>query len=184
MKLMDKKISYYFINGILDIEMVMDDYHNYIYTIIKRICINSPEEDIEEIYLDVFFALWQNQSKLDINKSMSSYLSIITRNLITHKLRKLNVDNNLLDSDEQFVSNIDIESTLIWQEKEKIISSEIRKLKEKDKKIFMLYYYQNKNINEICNLCNLSESNIKIILFRIRKKLKKSLIKGGYDYNG
>ncbi len=183
MEIMDKKISYYFNNGKLDIEMIMDDYHNYIYAIIKRICINSSEEDIEELYLDVFFSLWKNQSKLDINKSMSSYLSAVTRNLITHKLRESNDFDNLLDCEEKIISNIDIESTLIWKEKEKIISSELKHLKEKDKKIFILYYYQNKSINEISELYNLSKSNIKIILFRIRKRVKKVLIKGGYDYN-
>ncbi len=184
MEIIDKKISHYFVNGTLNIEMLMDDYHNYIYTIIKRMCINSSEEDIEEIYLEVFFVLWQNQSKLDINKSMSSYLSVVTRNLITHKLRKLNNIDNILDFDEKVSSNIDIESTLIWQEKEKIIYNELKNLKEKDKKIFILYYYQNKNINEINKLCNLSKSNIKIILFRIRKKMKRALNKGGYDCNG
>lgn len=183
MEVIDRKISYYFDSGSLDIEKTMQDYRSYIYTIIKRICINLSKEDIEEIYIEVFFALWQNQSKLDINKSMSSYLRGITRNLITHKLRECNNMDDILDCEEQLISNLDIESTLMWQEKKKIISSELKKLKSKEKEIFISYYYQNKNIEEIGKLYNLSKSNIKIILFRIRRKIKKVLIKGGYDYN-
>ena len=61
MEVVDKKISYYFTNGILDIENTMTDYRNYIQAIIKRICTNLSNEDIEEIYIEVFFALWQNQ---------------------------------------------------------------------------------------------------------------------------
>lgn len=184
MEVVDKKISYYFTNGILDIENTIKDYRSYIQTIIKRKCANLSKEDVEEIYIEVFFALWQNQSKLDINKSMSAYLNGITRNLITHKLRKVNNFDDILDWEEQCGSNFDIEDTLIWQDKKEIISNELKNLKVKDKNIFILYYYQNKSINEISKLCNLSKSNIKIILFRIRKKIKKGLIKGGYDYNG
>lgn len=184
MEVVDKKISYYFTDGILDMENTMKDYRNYIYAIIKREYINLSKEDIEEIYIEVFFALWQNQSKLDINKSMASYLRGITRNLITHKLREVNNIEDILDCEEQVISNLDIEDTLIWQDKKKIISNELKNLKSKDKEIFILYYYQNKDISEISKLCNLSKSNIKIILFRIRKKIKKGLIKGGYGYNG
>lgn len=182
MEVIDKKISYYFANGTLDVEKTMKDYHNYIYTIIKRICTNLSAEDMEEVYIEVFFILWQNQNKLDINKSMSSYLRAITRNLITHKLRKFN-NIDTLEDEEQFIANFDTEFILIWQEKKKIIFNELKNLKSKDKEIFISYYYQNKSIIEISELFNLSKSNVKIILFRIRKRIKKALIKGGYDYN-
>lgn len=183
MQILEKKISYYFINGKLDIETVMDDYTNYIYKIIKRICINLSEEDIEEIYLDVFFALWQNQSKLDVNKPISSYLCAVTRNIITHKLREFKDNENILDCEEKIASNFNLESTLEWQEEEKIIYNQLRNLKEKSKDIFILYYYKNKSIDEISKLYNLSKSNIKVILFRIRKRMKKALSKEGNDYN-
>lgn len=184
MEVLNKKISYYLDNEILNVEKAMEDYRNYIYAIIKRICINLSVEDIEEIYVETFFALWQNQSKLDINKPMSSYLRGITKNLITHKLREINTKNDIFESDEQVISNFDIEDTLIWQEKKKIISNELKNLKSKEKEIFILYYYQNKSVDEISKLYKFSKSNIKIILFRIRKKIKKVLVKGGYNCNG
>lgn len=182
MEVIDRKISYYFTNGTIDVEKTMKDYRNYIYAIIKRICTNLSEEDIEEVYIEVFFVLWQNQNKLDINKSMSSYLRAITRNLITHKLRKFN-NIDALENEEKFIANFDTEFILIWQEKKKIIFNELKNLKSKEKEIFISYYYQNKRIIEISELFNLSKSNIKITLFRIRKRIKKALIKGGYDYN-
>lgn len=184
MEVIDKKISYYFNNGKIDVEKAMEDYHNYIHTIIKRICINLYEEDIEEIYIEVFFALWKNQNKLDINKPMSSYLAGITRNLIKRKFRELSNNEDILEYEEELVSKLDIESVLIWQEKKNIIFNELKNLKSEQKDIFILYYYKNKSIDEISKLYNLSKSNIKIILFRIRKKIKKVLIKGGYECNG
>ncbi len=183
MEVIDKKISYYYNNGELEIEQIMEDYRNYVYAIIKRICISLSEEDIEEIYIEVFFALWQNQNKLDINKSISPYLRGITRNLITHKLREFNNIDEISEHEEQLISNFNIESILIWKEIESIILNELKNLKTRDKDVYILYYYQNKSFNEISKIYNISQSNIRIILFRIRKKIKKILLKGGYDYN-
>lgn len=183
MEIIDKEIYHYLDNGNLNVEKAMEDYRNYIYAIIKRICINLSEEDIEEIYVEVFFVLWKNQSKLDINKPMSSYLRGVTINLIKHKWREKNNDEDILEYEEKLISNFDIETILARQEKEMIISNELGKMKSKDRDIFIAYYYQNKTINEISELYGLSNSNIKIILFRIRKKIKKILVKGGYDCN-
>lgn len=183
MEVIDRKISYYFANGTIDVEKTMKDYHNYIYTIIKRICANLSEEDIEEVYIEVFFVLWQNQNKLDINKSMSSYLRGVTINLIKHKLRKNNNNEDILEYEEKLISNFNIEDILEKQEREIIISNELEKLKPNEREVFLLYYYKNRSVNEISRLLNLSKSNIKIILFRVRKRIKKILIKGGYEYD-
>ena len=81
----NQKIYNYIDDNKLDIQMVMNDYTNYIFSIIRNDYINFSDEDIEEIVLDVFFTLWNNQSKLDINKKMSSYIAGITKNLIKKK---------------------------------------------------------------------------------------------------
>lgn len=39
-------------------------------------------------------------------------------------------------------------------------------------------------INEIANILNISEFNVKSRLYRIRKKIKKELLKGGYSDEG
>ena len=70
----------------LDIEKITKDYSNYVHTIIKNSNIDFSNEDIEEIIVDVFFALWKNEKRLDINKSMSAYIAGITKNLIKNKI--------------------------------------------------------------------------------------------------
>ncbi len=183
MEVADKEIYYYINNEILDVEKAMKDYRNYMYTIIRKIGINLSKEDSEEIYVEAFFTLWKNQSKLDINKPMSAYLRGITRNLIKHKWREINKNEDISEYEEKLISNFDIGIAFERIEKETIISNELGKMKSKDRDIFIAYYYKNKSISEISELYNLSKSNIKIILFRIRKKIKKILVKGGYDCN-
>ena len=61
---MHKFIEKYFENDILQIEVLMEDYNNYIQTIIRNYNMDFEEEDLEEIVLDVYLTLWNNQNKL------------------------------------------------------------------------------------------------------------------------
>ena len=85
MEIKNKKISSYICKNELKIEDIVKDFSNYVYTIIRKSYINLSSEDIDEIVLDVFLAVWKNTPKLDINKDMSAYISGITKNLIKKK---------------------------------------------------------------------------------------------------
>ena len=111
-------------NGkILNIELAMKDYNNYIYKIIKNKYNNFSDEDIEEIILDVFLTLWNNQNKLDINKKMSSYIAGITKNLIKKKYRTNNNDEDIEDYENQIIDISNIEVSFIQREKSRIINN-------------------------------------------------------------
>jgi len=179
----NRKIYNYMNNNILKIEDIMNDYTNYIYTIIRNSYINLPNEDIEEIVLDVFLTIWNNQNKLDINKKMSSYIVGITKNLIKKKYRKHIINDNIKDYEEQLVDLTNIELIFSNNERQKEILNELEKMKNEDKEIFVQYYYEERNIKEISKIFNISESKVKSKLFRIRKRLKKVLKERGYGTN-
>lgn len=178
------KIYNYIEGNLLKIEEIMNEYSNYIYTIIKNISNNLSNEDTEEIILDVLLILWQNKNKLDINKNMSSYIGGITKNLVKLKLRKLKFEENIDDYESLYTPDGDLELELIDNEKKQIIRMELEKLKIIDKQIFVEYYYKDKSIKKISKLFNISETKIKSKLFRIRKRIKKSLKGRGYDFGG
>lgn len=165
----------------LDLEKLIDEYSGYIYTIIKNMSSNIfNQEDIEEIISDTFFILWKNQNKIDKEKSLSSYIAGIARNLVKEKLRKTN--NNIINDLEFDFFDIQI-IDLEYENREKIeiIKNTMEKMKEQDKDIFNLYYYGNRKINEISKILKITEFNVKSRLHRIRKKLKNELLKGGYS---
>lgn len=184
MEVKNRKISTYIDNNTLKIELIMNDYTNYIYTIIRNMNVKLSAEDIEEVVLDVFLTLWKNQSKLDINKNMSSYIGGITKNLIKYKYRQSKDINTIEDYEEQLIDLKNIELVIVQKEKEKIISESLDKMKKEDIDIFIAYYYYSENIKSIANLFNMSESKIKSKLFRIRKKLNKALKERGYNSDG
>lgn len=183
MEVKNRKIYNYISNNILKIEDIMNDYTNYIYTIIRNSYVNLPDEDVEEIVLDVFLTIWNNQRKLDINKKLSSYIVGITRNLIKKKYRSYITNENIEDYEDQLVDLTNIELIFSENEKQKVILDELEKMENEDKEIFIQYYYEERNIKEISKIFNISESKVKSKLFRIRKKLKKVLNGRGYGTN-
>ena len=64
------RISNFKYKNELDIEKLIKEYSKYLYKIINNIGRGYlSSEDIEEIIVDVFIALWKNQSKLDESKN-------------------------------------------------------------------------------------------------------------------
>ena len=93
----DKKIYSYFEGKEINMEELVKDYINYVKAIIKNSYIKLPEEDNEEIIVDVFFSFWKNKDKLDINKKTSPYIASITNNLLKKKCRNLKVISSNID---------------------------------------------------------------------------------------
>ena len=135
----NKKIYNYIDGKILNIELAMKDYNNYIYKIVRSQYNNFSDEDIEEIILDVFLTLWNNQKKLDINQKMSSYIAGITKNLIKKKYRTNNNDENIEDYENKIIDISNIEVSFIQREKSRIINNELNLMKLEDKDIFIQY---------------------------------------------
>lgn len=174
-------IEFFEENGILNIEKVINTYNYYIY----KILINSisNELDIEEILSDVFLIFWKKYNKLSINTEVKPYLIGITKNLIKQKYRDYNIN---FEDIELYENNIKddfiIEDIIESKEKAKIISDSLTTIKEIDKQIFIMFYYNQKKIKEIANELKISEAKVKIILHRVRKIIKKNLKERGYNY--
>ena len=175
-----KEIKQYYNNNELDLERIIEDFTPYISKIINNMvkdCLN--EYDKEDVASDVFFILWKNREKLDKDKKMTSYLAGITKNVIREKLRKLKLnldisdyENNLIDYDkiDFLYSNLEEISKI-----EKIVS----KMKAIDKQIFLSFYYSSKSIKDIAKENHISEFNVKQRLYRIRNKIRKEVNKNG-----
>ena len=70
-----------------NIELIIDEYSNYIFKIVDNVVGTSlPYQDKEEIVSDVFYLLWKNQNNIQSN--LKSYIGTIARNCSYEKLRK------------------------------------------------------------------------------------------------
>ena len=177
-----KKIREYYKNNELDLEVIIDEYSGYIYKIIENMAIQYlSKEDIEEIISDTFVVLWKNRDKLDKTKDLSPYIAGITKNLVREKTRVINIHNDISDYENIIQDFFKIDMICEQREKIAIIDKAVKNMKKIDIEIFELYYYSSMKYNEISNILNISEFTIKSKLFRIRKKIRKELLKGGYS---
>lgn len=178
----NKKIGKYLRNNELDLEMIIDEYGRYIYKIIENMAVQYlSKEDIEEIISDTFLVLWKNRDKLDTSKELSPYIAGITKNLVKEKSRVINIHSDISDYENIIQDLAKIDMICEQREKISIIDQTVKKMKKTDIEIFELYYYSSMKISEIATILNISEFSIKSKLFRIRKKIKKELLKGGYS---
>ena len=172
----DREIKRYIKNNELDLERIINEYSSYIAIIINNMAsTNLSNEDKEEIISEVFFILWKNKHKLDINKSLSSYIAGITRNLVKEYLRKIKINVDISDYENSLYGydKIDFLDTNIQEIRH--IEKKLENMKETDKTIFLDFYYSSKSIKDIAKEQKMSEFSVKQRLYRIRNKIKKEV---------
>ncbi len=179
----NKTIADFQNNNNFNIELVIQTYNPYIYTIVKNYI--SNKEDIEEVLSDVFMVIWKNYQKVDKNIKIKPYLVGITKNLIKKKYRSIYIYHtieNIEYYENELTNSIDINTLVEENEKSKIISETLDNMKEKEKEIFIKFYYKSEKIKEISKELNISEGKVKVILHRLRKSVRKKLKERGYSY--
>lgn len=177
------QISNYKKNGTLDIEKIIDEYSGYVYKIIENMSINNmSNEDVEEIMSDTFFVLWKNKEKLEEDKLLSPYIAGIVKNLVKEKTRNNHINYDISDYENIIPDLMKIDMIYEQREQTYIIEKSLKQMKQEDIDIFNMYYYSGKKIKEISKILDISEFGVKSKLYRIRKKVKKDLEKGGYSF--
>lgn len=63
-----------------------------------------------------------------------------------------------------------------------IIKNTLKTLKKEEYTVFIMFYYENRTTKEIAEYLNCTVGNVKVILHRVRKKIRKNLEDGGYGY--
>ena len=169
-----KEIKHYIKNNELDLEKIINEYSSYTATIIDNMARNSlNDEDKEEIVSEVFFILWKNKNKLNVNKYLSSYIAGITRNVVKEYLRKIKINFNISDYENSLYNYDKID--LLDDNVEEIskIEEKLKNMKKIDKTIFLDFYYSFKSIKDIAKEQKISEFSVKQRLYRIRNKIRK-----------
>jgi RNA polymerase sigma-70 factor (ECF subfamily) len=160
----------------LDIEKIITDFSGYVHKVVENASkkyLNS--EDIEELVSDVFLAVWKNQQRLDLDKSIKPYLAGIAGNLIKNRFRNRHIEYDILDYENELTDQISVDILVEQKEVNKSMLEALKEFCEEDYNIFTMYYYGSKKVKEISKVLRISQSKVKTQLHRIRKRLKKFL---------
>ena len=168
----------FYIDKVLDDDVnayasLVDKHKNMVFTIALKIVRNR--EDAEEIAQDVFVKAYQSLASFKKESKFSTWLYRIVYNAAISKTRKKNIETTNINYDiVENYSEDDINDNLNRldnNEQKTIINTVLKKLNQEDHLLVTLYYFEEKSIDEISEIVNISQSNVKVKLFRIRKKL-------------
>lgn len=153
-------------------EHFLDKYSQQVFVLIVRIVEN--QEDAEELTQDTFLKAFEHLSSFKAESSFSTWIYRIAYNTAISATRKKKQD--LFVMDNAVLTNISdqqIDDTLNDESEERIgkLNEAIKKLDAEERALISLFYNEEKPIGEIALILGLTESNTKVKLHRIRKKL-------------
>jgi len=128
------------------------------------------EEDAQDIVQDVFEKLWVNRRKIDILKAKSWMFTTAHHAMINfsnRSKRSVAMENN--DLPEIVKQDVNI------FESNEVVQRAVAILPPVQRSIILLRDLEGYSYDEIAVAMNLTDSQVKVYLFRARKKIKKQL---------
>ncbi len=150
----------------------VDYYSDNIYRfVLKQIRDDDAAQDIVQ---DTFLRVWKRVNDVDFNTA-KSYLFKTANNLIVDRFRS---KKNVIDIDDisEFGTYTGGYSDVMEQ-----LEFALERLSQVQKSVLMLRDYEGYSYQEIGEIVNLNQSQVKVYLFRARKKMKDYLIKIGVE---
>ena len=158
---------------------LIDKHKNMVYNISLKICRNC--EDAEEIAQDSFIKAFHSLEDFQKKSKFSTWLYKIVYNTAISKTRKKRIIT--VEVDTEIAQNMNIVETssvlksLKHEEQKKYLREAMEQLDETDNLLLTLFYYDENSIEEINKITEITKTNIKIKLYRARKKLYVELEK-------
>lgn len=161
-----------------DIAVVIDQYGDFVMTLCMRIL--GDKMLAEEATQDTFLKVYKRLADFRAESSLKTWIYRIGyRTAIDYARRqKRNASVTDLENRRDLTSvvadEIDVlekDDRLNW------LHQGIAKLPADQAAIIAIFYLEEKNVKELCKITGLTESNIKIKLFRARKSLRDILAK-------
>ena len=153
---------------------IMSKYQDYVYSILKGMLL---DQEAAEAAQDSFIKVYKNINSFNGQSKFSTWLySICYRTGLDYiKKRKKSVE--LTDINTAAIRESEAHKEFLQGDLSNLLKKEIDKLKSEDAAILRMHYLDELSMKEIAEITNLSESNIKVKLFRCRQQLKERIQK-------
>lgn len=155
--------------------LFVDRYGTMIFQVVFRI--SGNREEAEDLSQEVFIKAYRQLYQFRGEAAFSSWLYRIAWNLSMDRLDKRKKESwveldGLTGTHTLNSATTEPYHTMDTAERKRALTLEIEKLDAPDRLIIELYYRDEKTVKEIAWILGIGESNVKIRLHRIRKKLK------------
>jgi RNA polymerase sigma factor (sigma-70 family) len=175
---MDKLNDQHYINLIIGgntnvFGVLVDRYKNLVFTLSLKML--QSREEAEEVSQDAFIKVYKSLHKFKSESKFSTWLYKITYNACLDRLRSKKRTTSLVSFDDfeeqEAVSLMNVLNTIEERERKQLIQNCLNLLPGEESFLLTLYYFQENSLREISKIMGINENNLKIKLFRSRRKL-------------
>lgn len=134
-------------------------------------------EDRQDAVQDVFLKAYENIKSFDLSRSFSPWIYRIAHNTFINFIKKKGREPiSFFDPDTIFAIGIPDEQEIKSRENE-LLKSELDEMLEKIplkyREVLILYYYEDKNYDEIAEILEIPKNTVGVRLGRARKQIQK-----------
>ncbi|VAV86053.1 RNA polymerase ECF-type sigma factor [hydrothermal vent metagenome] len=167
-----------YIDKILDGEasaytVLVNRYKDLVYTLSLRMVKNR--EDAEEVAQDTFIKTYSSLNKFKGDSKFSTWIYRVAYNTCLDRLKKNKRQPYTVAIDEYTEHQVKTLDNALDQieakEKQQAIQNCLELLPSEDSFLLTLYYFEELSLDEISKVVGLKPNNIKVKIFRSRKKL-------------
>ena len=168
----------YYINLIIEgntnaFNILVDRYKDLVYSLALKMVKNR--EEAEEVAQDTFIKVFKSLSQFKGDSKFSTWIYKVTYNTCLDRLKKQKREQQVVSIDEFNTNQIkSIDNALDKmenEEREKAIQDCINLLPSDDAFLLTLFYFEEQSLEEISKVLGITPNNVKVKLFRSRKKL-------------
>jgi len=134
-------------------------------------------DEVKDVLQDLFTQLWQKRADIPETTNLSGYLYIAVRNKVFNLLAHRNINDNYIQSLQEFVREENYVTDLLVREKEflAMINQEIDALPPKMRTVFRFSRNSGLSHKEIASQLNLSEQTVSKQITNALKILRTKL---------
>ena len=152
---------------------LVERYQNMVFNLSLKML--KHREEAEEVAQDTFIKAYKSLKSFNGDSKFSTWIYRIAYNTSLDRIKKNVKFNNSVEIDK--ISSKEISSVehifegIERQERNEIVQDCLHQLPEDERMILHLFYFEEQSLKEITEVLSISESNVKVKLFRARKKL-------------
>lgn len=153
--------------------ILVDRYKDLVFTLALRML--KHREEAEEVSQDTFIKVFRSLNKFKGDSKFSTWLYKVTYHTCLDRLKKNKREQQVFVLNEYTDIQIDtVDNALDMMEKKernRAIQDCLQLLPSTDIAVLTLFYFEDLSLDEIAKIVDLTANNVKVKLFRSRKKL-------------
>ncbi len=157
--------------------VLVDRYKDMVFTLSLKML--KDREEAEEVSQDTFLKIYKSLNKFNGESKFSTWIYKVAFNTCLDRLKKNKRLQPVVGMDDftetEALSLMNVLDTIEDKERKQMIQDCLHLLPGEDSFLLTLYYFEEQSLEEIGKIIGITPNNVKIRLYRSRKKLASLL---------